>query len=181
MTNPVELVALRCLRCSTPVPAAPDQIAWACVQCGQGLLLDEERGLAYLTINYSPAIKPNTAGRPFWACIGHVFVERETYSGGSERIDREAQDYWRDGRQFFIPAYAAPLEDLLAQALELLQHPPEPRQGPPAAFAPVTLSPADLTASAEFIVLAVEAARKDKLRQVQVKVVLESPGLWILP
>ena len=181
MTNPVELIPLRCLRCSTPVPAAPDQVAWACAQCGQGLLLEEDHGLAYLTINYSTAIKPNAAGRPFWACAGHVFVERETFSGGSERIEQEAQDYWREGRQFFIPAYTAPLEDLLAQALQLLQHPPEPSQGSPAAFAPVVLSPTDLTAAAELVVLAVEASRKDKLRFAQVKVVLESPSLWILP
>lgn len=181
MTNPVELVALRCLRCSTPVPAAPDQVAWVCAQCGQGLLLEEDRGLVYLEINYSPTIKPNTTGRPFWACTGHVFVERETYSGGSDRIARESRDFWGQARQFFIPAYAAPLEELLAQALQLIQHPPDPRPGPPAAFMPVVLSPSDLTAAAEFIVLAVEAAHKDKLRRAQVKVVLESPTLWVLP
>lgn len=181
MTTPVELVALRCLRCSTPIPAAPDQVAWACAHCGQGLLLEEDHGLAYLEINFSPGIKPNTAGRPFWACTGHVFVEREAYSGGSDRIADEALDFWGQARQFFIPAYAAPLEELLAQALQMIQHPPDPRPGQPASFAPVVLSPADLTAAAEFIALAVEAARKDKLRRAQIKVVLESPSLWILP
>lgn len=181
MTKPVELIPLRCLRCSTPVPAAPDQVAWACAQCGQGLLLDEEKGLAYLEINYSPLIKPNAVGRPYWICRGHVSVERETYSGNSDRIAREVQDYWGQGRQFSIPAYSAPLEDLLAQAVEMLQRPPDRVAGPAAAFAPVTLLPADLAAAAEFIVLAVEAARKDKLRWAQVKVVLESPSLWILP
>ena len=65
--------------------------------------------------------------------------------------------------------------------MQLLQRPPDRQEGPPATFAPVVLSPEDLTAAAEFIVLAVEAARKDKLRQARVKVVLESPSLWILP
>jgi len=181
VTNPVELVALRCLRCSTPLPAAPDEVAWACAQCGQGLLLEEDRGLLHLAIHYSPAIKPGATGRPFWVCTGHVFVERETYAGGSDRITGEMQDFWGEGRLFFIPAYAAPLEALLEQALQLLQRPPDRQEGPPTAFAPVVLSPEDLTAAAEFIVLAVEAARKDKLRQARVKVVLESPSLWILP
>jgi hypothetical protein len=179
--EPVELVALRCLRCSTPVPAAPEQVAWACAQCGQGLLLDEEKGLVHLAISYSPAIRPDTPGRPFWVCTGHVFVERETYQGGSERVEREIQEYWGKGRRFFIPAYAAPLEELLAQSQQLLERPPDLTEGPPAAFAPVVLSPQDLTAAAEFIVLAVEAGRKDKLRQARVKVVLESPSLWVLP
>jgi hypothetical protein len=181
VSNPVELVALRCLRCSMPVPAESDQVAWACAQCGQGLLLEEEKGLVYLAIHYSPNIKPNTSGHPFWVCTGHVFVDRQAYHDNSERIAREAQDFWGKGRQFFVPAFSASLEELLAQAVALLQKPPGQEEGPPAGFAPVVLSPADLPAAAEFIVLAVEAARKDKLRQAQVRVVLESPSLWILP
>jgi len=179
--KPVELIPLRCLRCSTPVPAAPDQVAWACMQCGQGLLLDEVKGLAYLEINYSPLKKAIGRAGPICVRYRHVFIERDAIRGGSNRIASEVEEDWGQGRQFFIPAYSAPLEDLLSRAVEMLQRPPGSLSGPAAAFVPVTLSPGDLTAAAEFIVLAVEAARKDKLRQAQVKVVLESPSLWIFP
>lgn len=181
MSTQVELVPLRCLRCSTLVPAAPEEVAWVCAQCGQGLLLEIDRGLVYLPVHYSAHIKPGQTGQPYWVCTGHVFVEREPYRGSSEKIARESKETWDQGRQFYLPAYAERLDELLARAQKFFQTPPLLEEGPAVPFAPVVLSPQDLPAAAEFLVLSVEAARKDKLRQVEVKVVLEAPTLWILP
>jgi hypothetical protein len=50
-----------------------------------------------------------------------------------------------------------------------------------ARFEPVILPVADVPALADFIVMAVEAGRKDSLKKVQVSVSLGTPALWILP
>jgi hypothetical protein len=70
MGRPVELVPLQCLRCSTPIPAQPDEAAWVCQSCGQGQLLDERQGLLTLDVHCSTAVPPGGRGRPFWIVMG---------------------------------------------------------------------------------------------------------------
>src|SRR5512139_1614956 len=161
MTAPVELIPLRCLRCETPVHAQPEEVAWRCNQCGQGLLLDESKGLVPLEINYEAGIPPNGVGKPFWVAQGQVTVMRDTYSGDKST---DAQRFWGDGRRFMLPAFAGTLESLVALSLQYLQQPLDLRSGPDARFEPVTLSPGDLTAAAEYLVMTIEAGRKDNLK-----------------
>jgi hypothetical protein len=178
MTAPVVLIPLRCLRCETPVPAQPEEVAWRCSQCGQGLLLDESKGLVPLEIHCSADILPNRVGKPFWVAEGQVTVQRDTYSGDKSA---DAQRFWGGKKLFIIPAFAGTLESLLSLSMQFLQQPPELQPGPDASFEPVTLSPADLTAAAEYLVMAIEAGRKDSLKVVSVGVSLSAPSLWVLP
>lgn len=178
MTAPVQLIPLRCLRCETPVPAQPEEVAWQCSQCGQGLLLDESKGLVPLEIHFAAGIPPNGVGKPFWVAEGQVTVQRDTYSGNKST---DAQRFWGEGRRFMIPAFAGTLENLLSFSMQYLQQPPDLQPGPAGRFEPVTLSPNDLTAAAEYLVMAVEAGRKDNLKVVSVGVRLSPPALWVLP
>jgi hypothetical protein len=177
----VELVPLRCLRCDTPVPAEPDEIAWACGQCGQGLLLDETQGLVPLAIHSASGIPAGAAGRPFWVVSGRVALERETYGSLLGNKTGEAERFWEAPRRFIIPAYRCSLDELLATGGQLLLQPPAIAPGPAAPFAPAILPPADLRALAEFIVLALEAGRRDQLKKVGLSIQLGEPELWILP
>jgi hypothetical protein len=165
-------------------------VAWVCAQCGQGQRLVAEAvldgrpqtatpaGLVPLEIHYSAAIPPNGKGRPFWVAEGAIRLQRQTF--GSSR-SQEAQDYWDSPRAFFIPAYDCPLDEAVQESLQRLARPEELQPGPPAAFHPVTLPEEDLQALAEFVVMVIEARRKDKLREVNFSVQLEPPDLWVLP
>lgn len=178
MDKPVELIPLVCIQCSTPVPAQPDEVAWVCSQCGQGLALDYEKGLKSLEIHYASGIAPNTKGHPFWVADGQVSVQRMTYSGNQ---DRESQSFWGQPHRFFIPAYTCPIETVIQQGIRFLAGPPELQAGPAQAFEPVTLSGEDMKALAEFVVMAVEAGRKDKLKELHFNLTLDPPSLWVLP
>jgi len=154
-------------------------VAWVCGQCGQGLLLDVSKGLVALEVNYVAGIAPNTPGKPFWVTEGRVgFASRQTYSGNE---DRQAHNFWGQPRRFFVPAYNSPLENLLEVGSKLLVQPPSLQSGPATRFEPVTLAPEDVKPLAEFIVMALEAGRKDKLRDIQFSLELSSPVLWIMP
>ena len=180
MDQRIELVPLLCPQCSTPVPAEEIEVAWACAQCGQGIYLDPETGPQRLQIYYSAAIPVNNQGKPYWVADGRVTMQREAYRSDNRSV-QEAESFWSQTRRFFIPAFTAPLETLLAQAVDLLLQPPIVKAGPPAGFEPVTLSLDDVPAVAEFIVIAVEAGRKDKLKRIDPDIKLSPPALWILP
>jgi hypothetical protein len=176
----IGLVPLVCPQCSTPVPAEENEVAWACAQCGQGIYLDLKTGPQRLPIYYAAAIPPQSRGKPYWVADGRVTMVREAYRSDKRSV-QEAENFWSQARRFFVPAFAAPLETLLTQAISLLLHPLIIKAGPPARFEPVTLSLEDVPAVAEFIVIAVEAGRKDQLKRINPDVKLSPPALWILP
>ena len=180
MTAPIELLPLRCIRCSTPVPAEMDEVAWVCGQCGQGLLLDEAQGLAPVEIHFTSGIATGAKGRPFWTADGQVDLHREAYGTFGKKTG-EAERFWEKGRRFFIPAFNCPLDTLIDLGAEFLNRPPALQPGPAVPFEPVVLGQEDLPALAEFIVMGIEAARKDQIKSLGLNVHLANPDLWILP
>jgi hypothetical protein len=180
MTAPITLVSLKCVRCETPVPAQPDQVAWVCAQCGQGLLLDEEHGLAPLEVHFAAGASSEGRGNPFWVTEAVVTLQRETHNAFSKKAE-EARQFWSRPHRFSIPAFTCPLDTLISLGTGLLRHPPELQPGQPLPFAPVTLHPQDVAASVDFIVVAIEAERTDKVKRIDFSVRLSPPSLWILP
>ena len=177
MDQPVELIPLVCPKCNAYIPAEVDEVAWVCAQCGQGLYLDEDKGLLPQEINFSPGIAPGARGKPYWVADGRVTLSRETYGGQTG----EAEVFWSQPRRFFIPAFTCTLENMLSQGTSLLLQPPALQPGPPARFEPVTLPLVGVASPAEFIVMAIEAGRTDKLKKVEFNLQLTPPVLWILP
>jgi hypothetical protein len=178
MARPIELIPLVCIRCSTRLPAQPDEVAWVCPQCGQGQQLDLQKGLAALDVHYAAGVVSGQKGKPFWVVEGQVVLKRQTYSGNQ---DSEAQKFWGIARRFFIPAFNLPLEQLLTLGRQHLLQPPALDAGTPVTFEPVTLAVEDVPALAEFIVMALEADRKDKLKELGIQLKLAAPALWVLP
>lgn len=178
MDQPVKLIALRCPKCQEPIPAVQDESAWVCSGCGQAVLLDEAEGLKPLEIHYAAGIQPDQGGRPFWVSDGTVTLQRQMYAGNQ---DRDAQGFWSAPRRFFVPAFDTNMDTLLQTGIQFLAQPPALQDGPPVKFLPVTLSPLDVPAAAEFIVVAIEAARSDKLKDIQFNLALTDTVLWILP
>ncbi|MEW5867890.1 MAG: hypothetical protein AB1894_01335 [Chloroflexota bacterium] len=180
MDKPIDLVPLVCFKCSTPVPAEIEEVAWVCPQCGQGLSLHQEKGLAPLEVKYAANIPANSVGKPYWVAEGQVALQRESY-GSAGRQDSEAHQFWSQPRRFYVPAFTCSLENLLNLGTRLLLQPPGLQEGPPAHFEPVTLPVDDVAPTAEFIVMAIEADRKDKLKKVEFSLKLGPVVLWILP
>ena len=107
-------------------------------------------------------------------------LQREVYRS-SGKSAQEAAQFWGGSRRFFIPAYSISQEELLAQTTRFMLQSPGLKPGPAVQFEPVTLSIEDIQPVAEFIVLAIEAGRKDMLKNIHFTLKLSLPSLWILP
>ena len=179
MSMPV-LIPLQCPKCQTPVLSEPDEVAWLCSNCGQASKLDEKQpsGLSLLDIHFASGIQPGQQGRPFWVAQGLVSVQRETYSGNETR---QALEFWQKPRSFFVPAYTCTLEQLIDQGIQLIKLPVVMTQGQVSPFLPVTLAVDDVRPMAEFIIMGIEAERRDMLKTVNFQLNLAAPSLWVLP
>ena len=181
MPNTIDLVLLKCLKCGNRLEAEEEEIAWVCGQCGQGQQLTEA-GLETLPVNWAAprsGTAPSSAQwRPFWVFSGGVsFRQRESY-GRNNAPDA----LWNNTVRFFVPAYPASLETLEQLGAKLTREQPALRPGPPAGpLSGCTLLPEDARQAAEFIVLTIEADRKDKLKSVSFHLELGEPELWLLP
>ncbi len=178
MDEHAQLIPLVCLKCATPLPANPEEVVWRCGTCGQGLRLDEHKGLVPLEMYFSASIPSGGGGHPYWVADGQVQLQRDTYSGNNSP---EAAAYWSSSRRFFIPAYTCNLPTLLSTGTGMLVQPPKLESGAPVPFDPVTLPLEDAPAAAEFIVVNIEAGRRDKLKSIGLQVALSTPVLWVLP
>lgn len=181
--KPVQLIPLLCVKCQAPVPANPDEVAWVCEQCGEGLALDEtpsgNTAARAQDIFFSSGIPQGKPGRPFWVSSGTVTIlRREVYKGNESRA---AQAFWSTPRLFYIPGWAAKLEEIVSTGVQLLAAPVAMQSGPRAPFLPVVTLPADMKALAEFMVMSIEAGRRDALKRVEFELALQPPQLWILP
>jgi len=179
MTTSVELVVMKCPRCAAFVPAEEDEVAWACAQCGQGMQLTAS-GLAPLPIQWA-AVRENAAKfqwRPFWVFSGTVaFSQRESFG-------RQGQpdDVWLAPRRFYVPAYPATLGQIETLGADLTRKQVALKPGRPAgALSQCVLFPDDARQAIEFIVLTIEADRKDKIRSIDFSLSLGEPELWVLP
>jgi hypothetical protein len=179
MTAPVRLIPMLCIQCSQPLPAQVDEVAWICHTCQQGQLLSQDGQLEPVEIHFAAGLKPGVQGKPFWVAQGNVTnLVRKRFKGDESK---DMLRFWAAPRQFFVPAYEMRLESMVETGLNLIESQPALVPGPPADFLPVTVLPDDVRALAEFIVLAVEAARKDKLSRLDFDLQLGAPELWIIP
>ncbi len=184
MTGAVSLIPMNCIRCQTPLPARPDELVWVCANCGQGQMFTDQ-GLAAQTVRYAAGIAPGQPGKPVWVTQGTAALQRQSYGGvlffgGNSKNEMEA--FWAVPHWFFIPAYELPLEQLLDVGVKMLKSPPPLQEiNGPLPFFPVVVPPEDVRSLAEFIVMAIEAARADKLKQLDMKLDLTAPELWIFP
>src|SRR5512133_56916 len=168
----IRLVPLLCVQCKAPVPARPDEVAWVCETCGRGLLLDTapkpglgECGTQPLDIFFSNAVTPGAQGHPFWVARGQVnLTMRETYKGDEGRAARE---FWSAPHLFFIPAWETSLEETIKMGVSLLRTPQRMDPGGRVPFLSVVTPPGDVRSLADFIVINIEADRKDYLRTVK--------------
>lgn len=178
MVQGIDLVPLKCIRCGTPLPAEPGEVAWVCGICGQGLRLDVAYGLRPLEVNFARvAQEAGFQWLPFWVARGQVtFSERETYGR-----DRRADELWQQRQTFILPAFECSLEEAGAWGVRFLRHPLRLDVGTGGVLEQVTIGPDEAYTLAEFVVLTVEAERRDRLKRVAFRLELEGPALWALP
>ena len=181
----MKLLALTCPDCTEHLSPGNDDLVTLCPRCQRSYYLDD-RGLMSIKIQFALAGKqaPNDSWVPFWLFNGKVTLrERQTQGGGSSS-GRAAEELWSQTRQFYIPAWDLPLEQAKGIGARLVESQPQLQlieQPEQVKLIPAILPPDGALKMIDFIVLTIEARRKDWLKKLDFHVQADKPRLFALP
>ncbi len=181
----MKLLALRCPQCGQKLePQQADVVAIACAHCFTAVAV-HQNGLQPLDVYYAaPAQEHVERWLPFWVFHGRVHIQRRDSQGGSKGADKEAAQLWQQVQRLYAPAWHLPvaqareLGSRLVQAQPLFQAIPRPDA---ALISETVILPEDGLKLLDFIVLTIEAERKDWLRDLKFTIEAGPPALWAIP
>jgi hypothetical protein len=180
----MKLIALLCPSCQQPLAPAMDHVVTGCLHCHQAVYLDEA-GPRQQKVYYAvPANDQDRAYHPLWVFSGQVHLDRRETQSGGKGSQRDAEELWGAPRRLYVPAWELSLPTAQAAGSQLIQSQPDFEFGPRpegATLLPAVIDTADALKLLEFIVLAIEARRKDWLKQLDFRIVAAEPQLWALP
>lgn len=179
----MKLLLLRCPKCNFALSPGQDDQVVQCPNC-RGAVAIHEGGLTLLSAQYvRPTVENPPLWLPFWVYRGKVTIkERKTQGGRS--AEREAQAFWAQPRQVYIPAWACELSEARDLVEKLLEKQPTmeaiiPPEG--AAFEPAVVTTADARKLLELVIVSIEAGRHDWMESLDFDLRLDSEALWLLP
>jgi hypothetical protein len=180
----MKLILLRCPNCSTSLKPDLDDIVYPCPNCHLPVHISPD-GPKLIDIQYVIPVagkEYENSWVPFWVFEGSVLIkQRETQGRRSDTDD--ARRLWDSPRLLYVPAWdlsihiAQEVGSKLTQrqlTMHVIERPPE------AQLLPAAVSQADALNILEFIVLAIEARRKDWLKELVFDLEVGEPKLQAL-
>jgi hypothetical protein len=180
----MKLLLLRCPNCARPLTPENDDVVFMCTNCFTSVSIDD-RGLQTTDVRFALPPKGDLRTQqwlPFWVYESQVrILKRETQG----RSDQKASDLqWARPLRMYVPAWEISMQVAQDVGSRLIQRQPVVKfvERPDAAYmAPAVVTPEDALRLLEFIVLAIEARRRDWLKALDFRIEAGSPELWAMP
>ncbi len=181
----MQLLALRCPNCTQKLePQSNEAVVTSCPQCATAVTL-HQTGLQPTDITYAaPAAAEVDAWLPFWVYHGRVHIQRRESQGSSKGADKDAAQLWARVQQLYVPAWEIPVPQAREMGSQLVQKQPtfQTIERPDTAhIVEAIITPEDGHKMLDFIVLTIEARRKDMLRNLKFEVKTTASELWAIP
>lgn len=182
----MKLILLRCPNCGEGLKPEQDDIVFACDNCHTPVTISQN-GTSKTKVQFAvprkDQIDHQTKWLPFWIFKGRVEIIKRVTQDGRSR-NQEAEELWRGLDRFYVPAWD--MQPHIAQDVgtELIHKPPDVElisRPPEAHMVAANVSSDDARKLLEFIVLAIEARRKDWLKDLDFRLDIAEVELWALP
>jgi hypothetical protein len=182
----MKLLALRCPQCNEQlVPTDDEAVIVGCRQCFTAVSL-HQTGLHPLPLQYAtPAKQAPLVWLPMWVFHGLVRITDRTSQGGARGEDKKAAEFWQSERRLYVPAWRTPPGAVRELGSQLIQAQPQfqPLSTHPdkAAIQDVIFDQAAALKLLDFIIISMEAQRKDMLQKVSFEIRTRQVDLWAVP
>lgn len=181
----MKLVALRCPNCSSPLLVGNDDVVVACNNCPTMAAISPN-GAVKMAISFVAARSEHLTEKewvPFWVFNGRVNIKQRTLQG-SRSDEADTERLWGVPRSLYVPAWELSMEVAQNVGSQMIQQQPKLQQverPEGAQFISAVVTPDDARKLLEFIVLAIEARRKDQLKRLEFDLEVDEPQLMALP
>ena len=181
----MKLLSLRCPQCGQGLAPKHNEVVVAgCPHCHTAVHISQN-GLREIEVLYAaPASDQVAAWLPFWVFDGRVRLLRRESQGNSRGADKEATAMWGRSRYLYIPSWDISAGQARQIGSQLIQQQPafQTIERPQAALiAEAILTQEDALKLLDFIILTIEARRKDDLSQIDYQIEAGQPALWAIP
>lgn len=155
-----------------------------CRHCFTAVTL-HQTGLQPIDVHYAaPAHDQVDGWLPLWLFHGRVQIQQRQSQGSGKGADKDAAQLWQRVQRLYAPAWSQPAAQAQAMGSKLLQAQPIFQTIPRpdgASLAETIITPEDGLKLLDFIVLTIEAERKDMLRDLKFQIEAGIPALWAIP
>jgi hypothetical protein len=187
----MQLLALKCPTCGQNLkPQRNEAVVVSCGNCKTAVSLHQS-GIKAIDVKYAaPSSTTVETWLPLWVYSGKVNIKRRESQGGSKGADKEAAQLWGSVQRLFVPAW----QESAHQAREIgsqfvVRQPVFETIAPTETMAlpesmvlqEAIITPEDGLKLLDFIVLSLEAGRKDWLEDLQFEIQTMGHELWAIP
>lgn len=183
----MKLLLLRCPTCADPLPAENDDVVLTCPTCFTDVKLDEQ-GIQTTAVSFVQPTKPDavTHWLPFWVMEARVDIQSRKTQGRNKGAEKDSEEMWAAPRLLYTPAWDFPVPQARQMGSGLVVRQPAVHlldtRPSEALLTPAVFTVEDAQKFLTFVVLTIEAERKDWLKDLQFQVVpLRKPEMWALP
>ncbi|MFZ0545091.1 MAG: hypothetical protein WAM60_06620 [Candidatus Promineifilaceae bacterium] len=182
----MKLIALRCPTCSEPLAVENDDVVVACGHC-QEMVAIAQNGPVKMAVRFAVADGRQPPGNqwvPFWVFNGRAVIVRRETQGGGGSAEKESRRLWESPRALYVPAWEIAMNTAQSIGSRLIEQQPnfQPIERPEGVqLVSATVTPGDARKLLEFIVLAIEARRKDWLKNLVFNLEVGEPQMMALP
>jgi len=181
----MRLILLRCPNCGEPLEPGNDDVVLACNNCHTPVAI-AVNGPQKMAVRF---VNPGKTGKgnwwfPFWVFEGQVRILKRETQGGSRSGRKDSEKMWGMARHLYVPAWELSMHAAQDIGSRLITKQPPLRfveQPAEAQLVSATVTPKDAKKLLEFVILAIEARRKDWMEDLQFDLELEPPELWAMP
>lgn len=181
----MKLVLLRCPNCGRALTPENDDVVVACNHCRTPVAIARD-GPSRISVRFAVSgdeIGRQDAWHPFWVFSGKVNISRRETQGGARSGAKDSAALWGSPRRLYVPAWELSMRIAQEVGSRLVQEQPRFRfvdQPQESRLVAATVTPGDARRLLEFVVLAIEARRRDWLKDLDFAMDLDQPELWAL-
>ncbi|MBE2222933.1 MAG: hypothetical protein IAF02_15415 [Anaerolineae bacterium] len=181
----MQLIALKCPTCGQNLkPQSNEAVVVSCGGCKTAVSLHQS-GLKAINVQYAASSSNKVeAWLPLWVFTGKVNIKRRESQGGSKGADKDAAKLWSSVQRLFVPAWQEPVQQARAIGSQFVVRQPAFKMSEPTddmLMTEATVTPEDGLKLLDFIVLSLEADRKDWLEDLQFEIQTTGHELWAIP
>jgi hypothetical protein len=180
MSTNIQLVSLRCSKCSQPLSGDSNGIFLYCTACGGGFEIVSHQELIELPVYFARRKNSKHDFSPFWAFDATLGLTKRDAKGGFFSNPKGLAQLFekRHGLRFYVPAFTKDLDSKEPIGLELTFEQPDLNYiHPQKKFPAVEITQEDARKIADYLFITSEIEQKDTLKTLEYRLTLQNPML----